>query len=98
MNQFIAYITLPEYFDEDFVSLIPEQRAQVDTLLNEGTFASYSLSLDRSKLWVVMNVKNEREAERIIKSFPIADYISYEIIPLMFHNTATVIVPHMSLN
>jgi hypothetical protein len=98
MPQYIVNITLPEYLDEDFVALIPEQRLQVDILMNKGIISSYSLSADRSKLWVTLNAKNERDVERILRGFPIADYISYEIVELAFHNSASVFFPTMSLN
>lgn len=91
-------ITLPEYLDEDFIALIPEQRSHIDSLLSKGVVTTYSLSLDRTKLWVTLNAKNSKNVEEILRSFPIADYISYEITELLFHNSASFFFPTMSLN
>jgi hypothetical protein len=47
MNQFMADITLPVQFDQEFVSLIPRQQAHINDLMDQGTVTGYSLSLDR---------------------------------------------------
>jgi muconolactone delta-isomerase len=91
-------ITLPEYLDEDFIALIPEQRNHIDLLMSKAVVTSYSLSVDRSKLWVTMNAKNGKNVEEILHSFPIADYITYEITELFFHNSSSFLFPTMSLN
>lgn len=98
MAQFMAQITLPEYMEDEFMALIPEQRAYVDQLMNEGIITGYSLSMDRSMLWVTFNSKNEKAVTKILSSFPIADYIQYEVVELAFHNSATLYFPTLSLN
>lgn len=98
MLQYMININLPEILEEDFIALIPEQRAHIDTLMSEGIVTSYSLSLDRSQLWVTMVGDSEKRVEKVLRSFPIADYIGYEIIQLAFHNSASVFFPSLSLN
>ena len=98
MSQFMAQITLPEFLDEDFMALIPEHRAYVDQLMNDGIITSYSLALDRSTVWITFNSKSEKAVVKIINSFPISDFIQYDILELAFHNSATVFFPSLSLN
>lgn len=98
MSQYMAQITLPDSLDENFMALIPEHRAYVDQLMNDGIITSYSLALDRSTVWITFNSKNERAVTKIISSFPIADFIEYDILELAFHNSANVIFPSLSLN
>lgn len=98
MAQYIAQISLPSFFNEEFVSLIPEQRAYVDSLMLEGVISGYSLSLDRTLLWVTFTAKSESEVRKTIRTFPIIDFIEYNIIELAFHNQANFIIPALSLN
>jgi len=98
MSQFMAQVTLPQFLDEDFLSLIPEHRAYVDQLMNDGIITSYSLAKDKSTVWITFNSKNEKAVTKIIHSFPISFYIEFDIIELAFHNSATVFFPSLSLN
>lgn len=98
MAQFMIQISLPEYMDDEFLALIPEQRAYVDQLMSENVITGYSLSLDKCMLWVTLNAKNERTADKLIRSFPIAPFIDFTISELAFHNVGTLVFPSLSLN
>ena len=91
-------VSLPDIFSPRFISLIPEQRATVNEMMNEGTILSYALAEDRSKLWIVMSAKEEAEVLRNIARFPLARYMKPEIKELMFQHSATFILPEPSLN
>lgn len=98
MAQFILDIQIPMNPDEEFFELIPLQRAHIDKLLEQGTVMSYSLSLDRSRLWVTMNARTEREAIEILSASPMFKYFEPTIHPLMFHNTSLMSQLKVSLN
>jgi muconolactone delta-isomerase len=98
MREFMAIIRLPDEFTEDFVRLIPRQRAAINLLMREGTIAAYSLSADRTMLWVTIRANNKREVREIIKSFPLYDYMKETIVELMFHEQASTLIPELSLN
>ena len=74
MHLYMVEIGLPHYFSQEFMALIPEQRALVNELQSDGVIHSYSLSLDRSKLWVVMVAESPEEVDDILESFPIMPY------------------------
>ncbi|TAF76809.1 MAG: hypothetical protein EAZ53_03350 [Bacteroidetes bacterium] len=98
MAQYMVSINLPESIDNNFVSLIPDQRVYVDTLIAKGTILSYSLSVDRTKLWIIFSCQNEKEVAKYLNRFPIAEYLEYEIIELLFHNSPEMVFPAISLN
>jgi muconolactone delta-isomerase len=98
MAQFIIDIQLPINPDQEFFELIPHQRAHIDKLLEQGTLMSYSLSIDRSRLWVIMNADTEREAIEILATFPMFRYFEPSIYPLMFHNTSLMSQIRVSMN
>ena len=67
MNTFMISIGLPTDLTQEFISLIPKQRTQVDKLMDEGKILHYSLALDRSQLWVTIGAKTEHEAMENIR-------------------------------
>ncbi|MCB0554919.1 MAG: hypothetical protein KDD02_15315 [Phaeodactylibacter sp.] len=88
---------LPESFNEEFMALIPRQRYVVNTMLVEGRLKSYSLSMDRRKLWAVVLADSEFDALEIIALMPLSDYMTPNISELMFHNAGDSVM-HFSLN
>jgi hypothetical protein len=98
MKQFMIYSRLPEVLSEEFISLIPEQRAMVTSLMRKGTIISYSLSADRSQLWVIMDAKSEINVIEVLSEFPLIRFMKPDIQELMFHNSIYVNVPNLSLN
>jgi muconolactone delta-isomerase len=90
-------IELPDEIGYDFIQLIPKQRAFVSSMLEKGIIKNYSLSSDRSKLWVVVEVNSLEEVKNVIRSFPVFSFIKYKIHDLLFHE-ANVNVPQLWLN
>ncbi len=90
-------INLPDPLTEEFISLIPSQRAHIDTLMVKGVVASYALSFDRSKLWVILAADSEEHALSIVRSFPLASFFRWEVHPLAFHSM-TLSLAKVSLN
>lgn len=98
MSHYLVDIDLPESFDEDFTSMIPEQRAHIDTLMQNGVVTSYSLALDKSKLWTTVLAKDQEELRDILSEFPLINYFVLSIHELAFHNTTAYRMPPISLN
>ncbi|MDX2196521.1 MAG: hypothetical protein NW207_08890 [Cytophagales bacterium] len=98
MYQFIAIVTLPDVLEDDFNNLMPEQRLYIDELMHNGVVTGYSLSLDRSMLWVTLATSSKKKAQKALDGFPIREYIQYELVELMFHNSASFMFPALSLN
>ncbi|MEZ4776806.1 MAG: muconolactone Delta-isomerase family protein [Bacteroidia bacterium] len=97
-HQYLVDIELPETLTPEFMSLIPEQRAQVNELMNEGTILSYTLALDRSRLWVIIVARSEEEVDEVLDSMPIMEFSFATIHELMFHETNARELPRISLN
>ncbi len=97
--EFMITYRLPDELNEDMIRTIPAHRAKVNTLIDAGVIKCYSLSFDRSILWMVVDAINETDMEAIIQSLPLSEYLSdYEVQPLMFTLTANTEIPHISLN
>ena len=91
-------IELPGTITDEFAALIPFQRSRINDLMSEGKISSYSLSMDRARLWVIVNAASVDEVHGVIGSFPIFSYIKFEIRELMFHNSIRLLHPQFSLN
>lgn len=89
---FMVEFQLPRALTEDFIRLIPRQREFVTFLLAEGKLKSYSLSMDRSRLWAVFSAPNEFEVLELIARFPLADYMKPNIMELAFHNAQDMVL------
>ena len=98
MHQFMVEVSLPAPLTQEIIELIPDQRNFIDDLLQRGVILSYTLTIDRSMLWVVFEVENTREVRTYLNAFPIADFVEYTIHKLAFHNAADSVVPAISLN
>jgi hypothetical protein len=99
MNDYIVIFNLPDLIDENFISLIPSHRLKVNELLEEGKIKSYSLSADRSKLWVVIKAESEMEVDELLSTLPLQHrMMDYEIVPLMFSQVTYQFLPALSLN
>lgn len=99
MTQYMVNIDLPEVLDGEFVSLIPEQVEQVNKLMARNIISTYTLTMDRSKLWVVVRAKSEIEVNKVLQTFPLIRWMNFEIHELMFHHEASqFLIPRMSLN
>ena len=98
MKQFMINIKLPDVKTEEFNSLIPQQRAMVNSMMRKGIIISYSLSFDRRQLWIVMDAKSEINVIEVLAELPLMRFMKPEIIELLFHNNIYINVPNLSLN
>ncbi|MEO8514456.1 MAG: hypothetical protein ABI543_12920 [Ignavibacteria bacterium] len=98
MYEYLADIDLPVPFNDDFLSLVPRQRAQVNKLMHEGIISSYALSLESGKLWVNIIAEDELKVRELLESFPIAGFITFNIHKLTFHNSINFRIPEFSRN
>ena len=97
LKQYMVEFNVPVPITDDILDLIPDQREQVDELFASGKLLSYSLSLDRTRLWALMLADTESELITIIDSLPMTPYMDFDYSELMFHNSIH-LIPAMSLN
>jgi hypothetical protein len=98
MNEYMVTITFPTAFDEEFIRLIPGQRAMVNALMGKGIISSYSLSADRQTLWVTMMGGSERSIFETLEQMPLFGFMVVEMRELMFHHAPVFEQPAFSLN
>lgn len=95
---YMVEITLPEEIDEYFMKRIPSHRAFINSLINEGKVQSYTINMERSKGWMLLNVKTYEEADQIMEQLPIYEFIRYRINEVMVHDSEVFRFPKMHFN
>jgi hypothetical protein len=98
MGNYMIDISLPEELTDDFQSKIPLQIESVSLHMQSGNIISYTLTMDRLKLWIVVSARNKNDAKSIIKSMPLYSYFDYTIHELMFNNINLPLYTTFSLN
>ncbi|MER3523807.1 MAG: hypothetical protein C4326_06980 [Ignavibacteria bacterium] len=98
MHDFMIAMRLPATLTERFLSLIPQQRKQIDRLLGEGRPTSFSLASDRSQCWATMLAESEGEVHAILESFPLREFMHVQVRKLAFSENAPRVFAHISLN
>ena len=97
-KNYLIDIQLKDTFKPEFFVLIPKQRKLINELMNEGIIHSYSLAIDRSKLWIVMETENENQVMDVLATFPLIKFMNPDIHELAFHDSIHSGFPHLSLN
>ena len=98
LYEYMVAFDLPKKLDREFIELIPAQRAVINKLMKEGVVTSYALSLENSKLWMIIIAETELEIVQTISGFPIMNKVEFNISKLAFHNNANRLVPNFSEN
>ena len=98
MRRYMVKVKLPSELNDDFLNLIPAQRKRVNQMMREGDSLNYSLSMDRSQLWIVMQGETENKIMDGLATFPLIRYMSVEVVELMFHESPLLTLQPISLN
>lgn len=96
---FMVEFQLPQPLTQEFIQLIPQNRLKTNKFLQEGIFRSYTLSADRTKLWIIVVGESEFEVMETLSELPLSEFMHPTVSPLAFHNTTTAWeIPAISLN
>jgi hypothetical protein len=98
MNTYMVTIELPGELTEEFISLVPKQRAHINGLMNEGKILQYSLAIDRSNLWLTVSAPTRAKAKAIVSSFPLIDYMKPRFVELAIYNSVSWDLPKLIMN
>jgi hypothetical protein len=98
MNEYMIIVRFITPFNEEFIALLPGQRAQINRLMEKGIITSYSLSADRGTLWVTLLATSLEAVEKTLQMMPLFKFMRYDVIELMFHNSPIHAQMHFSMN
>ncbi len=90
--------SLPKVLSEDFLRLIPHQRAKINKLFRDGRLINYALSLDNSKMWAIVSANSEIDVVEFLDQLPLTRFMQYKISMLTFYNSVHAEAPVFSMN
>lgn len=90
--------TVPKVLSEEFLRLIPHQRAKVNKLFRDGKLINYALSLDNSKIWATINANSELDVLQLVSQLPLTRFMQYKINLLTFYSGVNADAPVFSMN
>ena len=97
IKKYMVEFDIPSPFPIELERMIPDQRVAVHDLFMDEKLLTYTLALDRSRIWAIFLAENEMELRKHIDSLPMTDFMTYDYSELLFHETVQYI-PSMSLN
>lgn len=97
MKQYMVEIKFQKQDFPEIMPLVPEQQNRVNELMQRNKISSYVLSLERSKLWMVVNEDDEDTVFELLQTLPLFEYFQFDIYSLTFNNQV-VAMPAISLN
>lgn len=97
MKKFLCTFYLPEVMEADFWASIPRHRQHINQLMRNETIVTYSVNQYRTKGWVVLQVTNRSEAEKLVEQFPIRPFIDFHLEELFLFDSMLG-TPKMILN
>jgi muconolactone delta-isomerase len=65
--------------DEDFMRAIPEHRAYINRLIEDGIIDHYVVTMESQKAWITFTAESKDEVEEHLVKSPIYAYWTYKI-------------------
>lgn len=90
--------TLPETLTEEFLQLIPHQRAKINKLFRDGKMLNYALSIENSKMWAILHGNSEHDVVEALAELPLTKFMKIRISMLTLYNTVDGETPAFSMN
>lgn len=97
MTQYMVEIKFEKRDIPEIMPLVPEQQKRIDELMQKNKVSSYVLSLERAKLWMIVNENDEHAVMDLLETLPIYEWIEFDLYGLTFNNQV-VGMPAISLN
>ena len=97
IKKYMVEFEIPSPFPIELERMIPDQRMAVHDLFMNEKLLTYTLALDRSRIWAIFLAEDEMDLRQNIDMLPMTEFMTYDYSELMFHETVQYI-PSMSLN
>ena len=84
--------------DDDFMSLIPEHREYISSLIQEGVIDQYLVSMESQRVWITFTAEKKEDVEIHLRKSPIYRYWTYDIDELFLIDGQHYRLPALQMN
>jgi hypothetical protein len=96
MKKFQATIRFD--MDDNFMSLIPEHREYISSLIQQGVIDQYLVSMESQRVWITFTAEEKEDIEQYLLKSPIHRYWTYEIDELFLIDGQHYRLPALQMN
>jgi hypothetical protein len=96
MKKYLATITFE--WNEAAMQLIPDHRAYINDLIDEGQIEHYAVSMEVQTIWVTLNAENKIAARRMLNKSPFHKFWKVQLHELMIWDGQNYRLPVVQLN
>lgn len=91
-------VTIKFELNDEFMKLIPEHRAYVNSLIEKNNIEYYTVSMESQKVWILMLAESKLEVRDLLSKSPLFDFWEIEIDELMVYDGKNLRLPDVVLN
>ena len=84
--------------DDDFMSLIPEHREYISSLIQQGVIDQYLVSMESQRVWITFTAEKKEDVEQYLRKSPIHRYWTYDIDELFLIDGQHYRLPVLQMN
>lgn len=91
-------VTIHFDMDDDFMSLIPQHREYISSLIQKGVVDQYLVSMETQRVWITFTAEKKEDVEQHLRKSPIYRYWTYEIDELFLIDGQHYRLPALQMN
>ena len=91
-------VTIQFEMTDDFMSLVPDHRKYVNTLIENGTIDQYAVSMESQQVWITMSAEGKDAVEKYLAKSPLYPFWTYQIDELFIYDAQHFRLPSLQFN
>jgi muconolactone delta-isomerase len=91
-------VTIQFEMTDEFMSLVPEHRKYINTLIENGSIDQYAVSMESQQVWITFSAEDKGAVEAYLAKSPLFKFWTYEIDELFLFDGQHYRLPSLQFN